>query len=217
MIDGERPGGQRIGYARVSTASQDPATQVAALEAAGCERVYVEKASGANDARPELAAALDYLRAGDTLVVTSLDRLGRSIVHMVRLVDQLRERQINLQSQRENVDLATVSGRTMLFVFALLAEIERAWIEERTQARAAAARAAGRKGGTRPKLVGPKLRTARELVADDSIPLAEIGRRLGVSTATLHRALPDEVRARGGRRPQIGPRTTTPDPVPSGG
>lgn len=194
MLD--RSGPQLVGYARVSTRLQDPGPQVAALEAAGCARVYVDYASGANAARPQLRAALDYLRPGDTLVCTRLDRVGRSVIHFVYVVEDLIKRKINLRSLDQGIDLDTPQGRMLAMLFVVLAELERQWIAERTQAKIDLARAAGRKGGTKPKLTGKRLVSAQAMMGDDSLSLGEIARRLGVSRATLHRALPDEVRAR---------------------
>ena len=136
-----------IGYARVSTRAQDLALQLDALERAGCERVYKDVGSGTIRRRPQLDACLDYLRAGDTLVVWRLDRLGRSLRHLVELVGDLQEREIAFRSLTEAIDTNTPAGRLQLHLFAALAEFERELIRERATAGREAARARGRLGG----------------------------------------------------------------------
>ena len=180
--------GARIGYARVSTEDQSPGLQLDALTAAGCVRVFTDIASGTLRQRPQLDAALDYVRAGDTLVVWRLDRLGRSLNHLVATVAALTERGVGLASLREAIDTSTASGRLVLHVFGSLAEFERALIVERTQAGLAAARARGRTGGRPPLLSAEKLVAAQRLHAGgDSV--TSIARTLGVSRATLYRHL----------------------------
>lgn len=177
-----------LGYARVSTPDQDPAGQVDQLTAAGCVRVFVETASGARQDRPVLAALLDYARPGDTVTVVRLDRLGRSLRHLLDLVDQLRARELGLRSLSEQLDTTSAGGRLVFTVFGAIAEFERELIRERTQAGLAAARARGRVGG-RPALVTPaKLRTASR-VLDGGGTAAEAAAAVGVSRATLYRAL----------------------------
>ena len=141
-----------IGYARISTRAQDLALQLDALERAGCERVYKDVGSGTIRRRPQLDACLDYLRPGDTLVVWRLDRLGRSLRHLVELVAGLREREMAFRSLTEAIDTNTSAGRLQLHLFAALAEFERELIRERATAGREAARARGRLGG-RPKLI----------------------------------------------------------------
>jgi len=183
-----RPTGAELGYARVSTAEQDPALQLDALTAAGCGRVWVEKASGARQDRPELAALLDYARAGDTVVVWRLDRLGRSLRHLLELVDDLQRRGLGLRSLAEQLDTTSPGGRLVFQVFGALAEFERELIRERTRAGLAAARARGRVGG-RPALVTPaKLATARRIL-DGGGTAGEAAAAIGVSRATLYRAM----------------------------
>ena len=123
-----------VGYARVSTREQNHALQLDALRAAGCERVYTEKASGAQRDRPELEAALDFAREGDTLVVWKLDRLARSIRQLIETVEDLERRKIGLRSLTEAIDTTTAGGRLVFHVFAALAEFERSVIRERTAA-----------------------------------------------------------------------------------
>ncbi len=135
-----------IGYARVSTRGQDLALQLDALERAGCERVYKDVGSGTIRRRPELDACLDYLRAGDTLVVWRLDRLGRSLRHLVELVGELQEREIAFRSLTEAIDTNTPAGRLQLHLFAALAEFERELIRERASS--------GPRGRSRPRPSG---------------------------------------------------------------
>ena len=179
-----------VGYARVSTQDQTPALQLDALKAAGCERVFQEKASGAQRDRPELAAALDYMRAGDTLVVWKLDRLARSMKQLIETVEKMEGRQIGFRSLTEAIDTTTAGGRLVFHVFAALAEFERSVIKERTTAGLAAARARGRKGG-RPRALSEKdIAAARAMLSDPEITVDEVARRLGVGPATLYRHLP---------------------------
>src|SRR5690349_14516562 len=123
-----------VGYARVSTLDQNPALQVNALKVAGCERIFTEKASGAQRDRPELKAALEYLRQGDALVVWKLDRLARSTRQLIDTVEDLKLRGIDFRSLTENIDTTTSSGRFVFHLFSALAEFERAIIRERTSA-----------------------------------------------------------------------------------
>ncbi len=141
-----------FGYARVSTADQNPDLQLDALRAAGCSRIFIDYASGAKTARPELARALDHLRAGDTLIVWKLDRLGRSLPHLVETVKALSDRDVGLRSLQDPIDTTTPGGRLVFHVFAAMAEFERDLIRERTNAGLAAARARGRVGGRPPAL-----------------------------------------------------------------
>jgi DNA invertase Pin-like site-specific DNA recombinase len=148
-----------IGYARVSTTEQKLDLQQGALKAAGCERSFTDTASGAKAARPGLAAALQECRPGDTLVVWKLDRLGRSLPHLVETVRELAARGVGFRSLQESLDTNTSTGNLIFHIFAALAEFERDLIRERTNAGLMAARARGRKGG-RPKGVDEKKRKA---------------------------------------------------------
>ncbi len=179
-----------VGYARVSTLDQKPGLQIDALKAAGCARIFTEKASGAQRERPELKAALDYIRAGDTLVVWKLDRLARSMRQLIETVEDLQSRGIELRSLTESIDTATPGGRLVFHIFGALAEFERAVIRERTSAGLQAARERGKKGG-RPRTLGPKdLAAAKALLADPAIRVEDVAARLKVSPATLYRYLP---------------------------
>jgi DNA invertase Pin-like site-specific DNA recombinase len=179
-----------VGYARVSTREQNQALQLDALQAAGCARVYTEKASGAQRERPELKAALDYAREGDTLVVWKLDRLARSIRQLIETVEDLEQRKIGLRSLTEAIDTTTPGGRLVFHVFAALAEFERSVIRERTTAGLEAARARGRRGGRPRSLNEGDLAAAKAMLRDPSITVEEVARRLGVGPATLYRHLP---------------------------
>lgn len=179
-----------IGYARVSTRDQTVAAQLDALRKEDCARIFQETASGANRDRPQLAAALDYMREGDTLVVWKLDRLARSIKQLIETVEGLEKRGIGFRSLTETIDTTTPGGKLVFHVFAGLAEFERSLIRERTRAGLDAARARGKKGGRPPKLNADDLKAAKALLADPEINVEEIARRLGVSSATLYRHMP---------------------------
>ena len=179
-----------IGYARVSTQEQNLEAQLDALQAAGCERTFTEKASGAQRDRPELKAAIDYMRPGDTLVVWKLDRLARSLKQLIETVEGLGERDIGLRSLTEQLDTTSPGGRLVFHIFGALAEFERAIIRERTMAGLEAARSRGRVGGRPPSLNEKDLAAARALMSNPEITVAEIARRLGVHPSTLYRAIP---------------------------
>src|SRR3712207_2483733 len=148
-----------IGYARVSTGEQTLDLQLDALQKAGCQKTYTETASGAKAERPVLAEVLGYLRAGDTLVVWRLDRLGRSLRHLIETISALAERGIGFKSLTEQIDTTTSGGKLVFHVFGALAEFERELIRERTQAGLRAARARGRTGG-RPKILADAKKAA---------------------------------------------------------
>jgi DNA invertase Pin-like site-specific DNA recombinase len=179
-----------VGYARVSTQDQNPALQLDALKAAGCEKVFVEKASGAQRDRPELLAALDYLRAGDSLVVWKLDRLARSLKQLIETVELLESRRIGLRSLTEAIDTTTAGGKLVFHVFGALAEFERSIIRERTRAGLEAARARGKKGGRPPALVAKDLAAAKAMLSDPEITMEEVAKRLKVAPSTLYRHMP---------------------------
>jgi len=188
--------GELLGYARVSSAEQNAELQADALAAAGCWRVFTDSASGALDRRPELDRLLEQLRPGDTLVVWRLDRLGRSLRHLLDVVTDLSERGVGFRSLTESIDTTTSGGRLIFHVFGALAEFEREIIRERTLAGLAAARARGRKGG-RPALMTPdKVKAARRMYDQRDMTVAEIGAVLGVSRGTVYRALGRDVDTR---------------------
>ncbi|MFN3146958.1 MAG: recombinase family protein [Paracoccaceae bacterium] len=180
-----------VGYARVSTQDQKPELQLDALKAAGCEKVFTEKASGARTDRPELQAALDYMRDGDTLIVWKLDRLARSLKQLVASVEALEERGIGFRTiNGVQIDTTTSGGKLVFHIFAALAEFEREIIRERTRAGLDAAIARGRKGGRPPALSELDRAAALALLRDKTIPIKEVARRLGCSEATLYRYFP---------------------------
>jgi DNA invertase Pin-like site-specific DNA recombinase len=153
--------GHLLGYARVSTTDQHPDLQVDALTQAGCYRVFTDCASGARTDRPQLTAVLDQLRPGDTLLVWKLDRLGRSLRHLVDTVTELADRGVGFRSLQESIDTTTPGGKLVFHVFAALAEFERDLVRERTTAGLAAARARGRIGGRPSVMTADKLAVAR--------------------------------------------------------
>ncbi len=177
----------RIGYARVSTSDQNLYLQHDALQAAGCERLFSDTVSGARVDRPGLAAALSACRAGDTLVVWKLDRLGRSLPHLVEIVQDLDARGVGFTSLQEQMDTTTSGGKLIFHIFASLAAFERDLIRERTNAGLAAARARGRLGG-RPKGVDQKKqRAALALKKDASYSIREICEIVGISRNTYYK------------------------------
>lgn len=181
--------GQCIGYARVSTDQQTTALQTDALRAAGCTRIFLETASGALDARPELAKALDHLRPGDTLVVWKLDRLGRSLRHLIETIKGLQDRGVAFRSISEDVNTLTPGGKLVFHIFGALAEFERDLIRERTRAGLEAARARGRQGGRRAVLTPQKLAVAKQMYDAKQHTMAVIAATVGVSRASIYRAL----------------------------
>jgi DNA invertase Pin-like site-specific DNA recombinase len=179
-----------VGYARVSTQDQNPDLQLDALKAAGCEKVFTEKASGGQRDRPELTAALSYMRPGDSLVVWKLDRLARSMPQLIDTVSTLEDQGIGFRSLTEAIDTTTAGGKLVFHIFGALAEFERSVIRERTRAGLKAARDRGRKGGRPPALSSADLAAAKALLRDPAITMDEVATRLKVSPATLYRHLP---------------------------
>lgn len=178
----------RIGYARVSTADQSLDLQTDALKAAGCERVFTEKASGAKDDRVELQRALDMLRPGDVFVVYKLDRLARSTRKLIEVYEQLTKLDVELVSICDSMDTTTPTGRAMFKMIGVIAELEREMIVERTKAGLVAARARGRSGG-RPRTDAKKVTKALKLYDGGEHSVPEITDLTGVTKATLYRAI----------------------------
>ncbi|MFD7258402.1 recombinase family protein [Streptomyces sp. NPDC059874] len=181
----------RIGYARVSTAGQKLDRQLDALTAAQCRRIFSDKKSGKNDARPELKACHAFLQPGDTLVVPSLDRYGRSLQDLVNMVAALRERGIGFTSLHERLDTTTPGGRLIFHVFAALAEFIRELIVQGTHEGLAAARARGRVGGRPTVVTDELLRAARDMLPNPQNSIETIAGLLGVSVGTLYNHIPD--------------------------
>lgn len=179
-----------IGYARTSTLDQTPQLQLDALTRAGCEKVFVEQASGAQRDRPQLKAALEFARSSDTLVVWKLDRLSRSLKQLIETVEMLQAQDIAFRSLTESIDTGAAGGRFVFHVFGALAEFERSIIRERTMAGLAASRARGRKGGRPKSLTAKDIVMAKGMLTDPDITMDDVAKRLGVSPATLYRHLP---------------------------
>jgi DNA invertase Pin-like site-specific DNA recombinase len=177
--------GHLLGYARVSTIEQDPALQLDALAAAGCARVWTDHASGALVNRPKLDELLAAVLPGDTLVVWKLDRLGRSLPHLLATVTDLADRQVGFRSLTEGIDTTTAAGRMVFSIFGALAEFERSLIRERTMAGLEAARARGSAPG-RPTVMTPDRIAAARTMAEAKVPIARI---VGVGRASVYRAL----------------------------
>lgn len=175
-----------LGYARVSTGEQDARGQHDQLQTAGCSLIWTDTASGALAARPQLDALLAYAEDGDTIVVARLDRLGRSLAHLVTTVTDLGDRGVGVRSLHEQLDTTSASGRLAFHVFGALAEFERELTRERTQAGLQAARSQGRVGG-RPTVMTAERREAARQMIDNGYEVAQVARTLGVGRATIYR------------------------------
>jgi DNA invertase Pin-like site-specific DNA recombinase len=186
--------GVPIGYARVSTDDQNLALQLDALKKSGCDRVFTDKVSGTRLVRPGLDDALSHLRAGDTLVVWKLDRLGRSVKGLVDLVNSLEAHEVHFRSLTDGIDTKTPAGRFFFHIMASLAQMERELIVERTRAGLAAARKLGRVGGRKRRMTDSKIKAAHRLLASGTLP-RDVAENLGVSVPTLYRWLPASERA----------------------
>jgi len=182
----------RIGYARVSTVDQNTDLQLDALKAAGCEKVFTEQASGAQRDRPELKAALEYMRdnGDDVLVVWKLDRLARSLRQLIETVEDLEKRGIGFESLTERIDTTSAAGRLTFHIFACMAEFERSIGRERTRAALEASRARGRVGGRPPSMSANDIAQAKALLADPDITVGAVAKRMNVAASTLYRHLP---------------------------
>lgn len=180
-----------IGYARVSTADQDLALQLDALAKAGCSRVFEDRTSGAKTDRPGLTAALAFAREGDVLVVWKLDRLGRSLPHLIETVNTLEGHGVGFRSLTEAIDTTTPGGRLIFHIFGALGQFERDLIRERTRAGLDAAMARGRRGGRKPVVTEEKLRRARTLIAQ-GLTVREAAARIKVGKTVLYKALAQE-------------------------
>jgi len=185
----------RIGYLRVSTRDQNPDSQRDALAAAGCDKILVDRASGKLARRPELDKALLVARAGDHLVVTKLDRLGRSLEHLIALSKELQARDINLVVLDQGIDTSTAVGRMFFQILGAIAEFEHALMSERTRDGLEAARARGRTGGQRPKLT-PRQAKIAQAMYDETGPdgrrahtVQQIADEFGVTRPTIYRHL----------------------------
>jgi DNA invertase Pin-like site-specific DNA recombinase len=177
-----------IGYARVSSESQNPELQIDALKKAGCEKISIDRLSGAKADRPALAEAMEFARKGDTLVVWRLDRLARSVAHLIDIIAMLETRGVGFASLTETIDTRSSGGRLVLHIFAALAEFERHLIRERTSAGLKAARDRGRVGG-RPRVMTPDKVTAARKLIGSGMTAREVATAVGISVPTLYRHL----------------------------
>ena len=180
-----------IGYARVSTADQHPELQHDALRRAGCERIYTDRTTGQADRRPQLDTALEVLREDDVLVVWALDRLARSLSHLIRLGTEFGRRGVELRSLKEGIDTTTAAGRFAYQIWGAMAEFEAARNSERGRAAAAAAKRRGRRWGKPRAFSDPeRVRTAKALLRDDTLSRMAVARRLGCHIGTLYKWFP---------------------------
>lgn len=179
----------KIGYGRVSTSDQNPASQEDALKSAGCDRIYIDVMSGTIKNRPELTRALDSARSGDTLVVTRLDRLGRSTRNLLEIVASLQERGIQLEITEQGIDTNTIEGRLFFHIFAAVAEFEREIIKQRTMDGLSAARARGRVGGRPEKLTHKQKDQIITFYQAEQKTVQEIADLFNVSRPTIYRVL----------------------------
>ena len=182
----------KIGYARISTTAQNKDLQIDALKKAGCEKIFEDEVTGSKTEREGLDAALAFLRPGDIFVVWKLDRAGRSLRHLIDILNNLQSKDIEFASLTEQIDTTTAGGKLIFHIMGALAEFERNLIRERTNAGLSAARARGRLGGRPRKLKNGKAALARRLHADHSQSIDEICETLNISRSTLYRYVNDE-------------------------
>jgi len=179
----------KIGYARISTVDQNLELQTDALEKAGCEKIFTDQASGAKDDRKGLMDAVEFCRTGDSLVVWKLDRLGRSLKHLIETINLLLEKKVGFVSIQESIDTTTSGGKLIFHVFGALAEFERELIRERTNAGLASARSRGRMGGRPKAMTAKQLRIAQTMLKDLKTTVKDVCETLQVSKTTLYRYL----------------------------
>ena len=185
----------KVGYARVSTDEQTLDLQIDALQKEGCDRIFQDKMSGTKSERPQLRECLDYVRAGDILVVWRLDRLGRSLKHLIEIVEGLSGRGIEFKSITESMDTASPGGKLIFHFFGAIAEFERNLIRERTLAGLAAARARGRNGG-RPHSLGDKeVEVGVRLAKDTDWTVGQICQHLEINRSTYYRRIHPKIKA----------------------
>jgi DNA invertase Pin-like site-specific DNA recombinase len=191
MVSGRKNGHlalAHVGYARVSTIDQDPALQLDALASVGCTKVFEDRASGARAERAGLRSALEYVRDGDVLIVWKLDRLGRSLPHLIETVTSLEKRGVGFRSITEAIDTTTPGGRLVFHLFGALGQFERDLIRERTRAGLLAAAARGRKSGRKPVVSSDKLQRARAIIGK-GLSVRDAAVRLRVGKTALYEAL----------------------------
>jgi DNA invertase Pin-like site-specific DNA recombinase len=177
----------KIGYARVSTIDQNLNLQTDALQSVGCEKIFTDTASGSIDCRKGLIDAIEFCRDGDSLFVWKLDRLGRSLRHLIDTVNELQAKGVEFVSLQESVDTTTSGGKLIFHVFGALAEFEREMIRERTKAGLRAARARGITNGRPKKLSSQQIHIAKKLMDDKETNICEITKTMNVSRSTLSR------------------------------
>jgi len=178
----------KIGYSRISTSDQNQTLDLQndSLTEAGCDKIFSDVASGARTERPGLDKAIEFCRAGDVLVVWKMDRMGRSMSHLIEIIKKLEDHEVGFQSLTENIDTTTAGGRLIFHIFGALAEFERDLIRERVQAGLKSARARGRTGGRPPVPEETKI-MAKALLADKSLSVKQICERLGIAKSTLYK------------------------------
>jgi DNA invertase Pin-like site-specific DNA recombinase len=181
-----------IGYARVSTSEQDLSSQEDVLKSMGCEKIYTDVVSGVKTARPGLNLALSQLRKGDMLVVWRLDRLGRSLAHLIQTVKELNEKEIGFKSLQESIDTTTSGGQLIFHIFGALAQFERELIRERTNAGLKAARIRGRLGGRPMQLNKNEIRKLKKHYDKGDLSVIEICKLFNITKPTLYRYLKND-------------------------
>lgn len=194
MEETNKPAGVEIGYARISTDDQKLDLQMDAFENIGVppERVYTEQVSGATTKRPQLQECIKALREGDTLVVWRLDRLGRSLPDLIKILSELEKRGINFRSLNESIDTTSAVGKMVFHMLGAVAQFESDLISERTKAGLKAAKLRGHRGGRKPKVDAKMLKAAKSMLADETVTMQEVADILKVSRAAIYRALKRE-------------------------
>lgn len=182
-----------IGYARVSTMDQNLDLQIDALKLAGCQQIFTDKITGTKFERPQLSELKKILRAGDTIVVWKLDRMGRGLRDLINLMREFEENKIGFKSLTEGIDTTTTTGKLIFHIFGALAEFERNLIIERTQAGLKAGRARGKIGGRPPKLSNDQKKVLKSMHRDKSIPLTTILETFKISKPTMYKIVNESV------------------------
>jgi DNA invertase Pin-like site-specific DNA recombinase len=182
---------QRLGYGRVSTQDQNLEAQQDALKAAGAHKIFIEKITGTKASRPELDKLREQMRDGDTLVITRLDRLGRSTKDLLSISSELEEKRVELEVIEQNINTKTPEGKLFFTMIAAMAEFEHSMMVARTKDGLAAARARGRMGGRKPKLTEAQKQQVRKLYDAKELTVREISALFGITPPTVYRAITD--------------------------